>query len=203
MTSPGGRPRATITTAVPAVAAGATHHMRRTLFRHSTNDPVAKQLMPITRDGAADASMCPVLRRTRAARHAAAVRTAVATASRTGRARRPTSQSSALEERNATSTECAHSAGKNAAATGREDVRIAAEPTRGNPNDMISISTKKWNEQRVYSSTFPALLRFFHHPVSFDTVPVPDHAPAVMRPCTTPASRRPAGGISARRHLPR
>ncbi|GHD66306.1 hypothetical protein GCM10010336_27390 [Streptomyces goshikiensis] len=53
-------------------------------------------------------------------------------------------------------------------------VSLSAAPSALSPNEKISSSTKEWKDQRVYSSTFPALLRFFHHPVSFATARPPD-----------------------------
>ncbi|MEU4950688.1 hypothetical protein ACFZBM_12335 [Streptomyces lavendulae] len=49
------------------------------------------------------------------------------------------------------------------------------------------MAMKKWKDQRVYSSTFPALLRRFHHPVSFDTARSPGSLVLAAR---YPADRR-------------
>lgn len=110
-------------------------------------------------------------------RVAAAVAATVAAASRSGRSRLPTTQPSALDESTPHSTECAHISRNSRTGTSGEDQSVALS-SGPSPKTTISMSTKKWNDQRVYTSTFPALLRFFHHPVSFDTDLAPLGLPA-------------------------
>ncbi|WP_435191107.1 hypothetical protein [Streptomyces sp. bgisy126] len=121
---------------------------------------------------AGSGSTPPAHRRFRA-RSTARVTPATVTASRTGRSRFPVVWSRAREARKAQSTAWTpiHRSSPTAASVGSglSTSRLNGVP----PSTNSSIGTKRWKVHRVYNSTFSALLRRDHHPVSLDIRPPP------------------------------